>query len=171
MANFGDKLNNLGEKVKNIDTAGISGKINSGAGAIGSNFDFKANADADEVKTITGKFLGGANTRIGTKIVKFARFFEIGSIILLAIGVIDIVVSIVVAVFSAMFGEYWATGIAFICMAGGLVVFLMGLFSIATTWALYGFGQVVNDVQSIRKNTEGGFGGAVEKNPDNLPEL
>ena len=175
--------NKIGDTFKNLNTDAIGkagevlgkagGKAGETLGKFGSNFDLNTDADAEEVKTITGKFLGGENTRIGTKIVKFAKFFEIVSVIDIILGILAMVLGLIATVFNVIVGEFWAVGICLIIVAAGLLVIFIAFFSIATIWALYGFGQVVNDVQSIRKNTEGGFAasGQVVTNPDDLPEL
>ena len=144
-------------------------------------FDFKTDMSASEVKTVTGKIIGGQHTSIGTKINKFAKFLEILAVIGFVLGAICAVFSLIAGILGTLADTHVGV-VAAICLGIGVGVMILSLFNMMSTWVLYALGQSVNNLSAIRKGLENGAvmpGGenvsavdvSVAYNPDELPEL
>lgn len=132
-----------------------------------------------KLKNFFGLFVGRIDAidndgeRVGSKIISFARILKTIIKVCIAITLIAAAITIVVGIFF-MIDEFGFGLIIIGCAIGGaLVLLLNGFLWIAVTWFIEGYGQMINDTEDIKLNTQGGAisGGAVESNPDELPEL
>jgi hypothetical protein len=86
------------------------------------------------------------------------------------------IVSLLVAGVLLIAGEDWYATIALIVAGSGLVLSLLCLASVPASWFLYGFGQLLDDVQYMKKDVQhmskmGVSISAYDTNPEDLPEL
>jgi hypothetical protein len=74
---------------------------------------------------------------IGSKLQAVAKFLGV-------LGIISIVLGIACVIFGIDYDEY---------LIGGLLAAVTGIMSIISSWPLYAFGQITNDIAAIREKT------------------
>lgn len=132
-----------------------------------------------KLKNFFGLFAGRIDAidndgaRVGSKIIRFAHILKTIIKVCIAITLIAAAIAILIGIIFMIDEFGFGLLIIGIAIGGALVLVLNCFLWIVFTWLVEGYGQMINDTEDIKLNTQGGAisGGAVESNPDELPEL